>query len=160
MDYENDIKIDDQMLDVEWLEQPEKMMKYCTLAAEARRDLDLAKEAVELIRATLDSAIRKDPQKFGIEKITEAAIGGIIIRQDQYITANNTLLLAKYEADIASSAVKAFEQRKDALENLVRLHGQSYFAGPRVPHDDLAALRAAKASKITPRLTSFKRQKS
>ena len=25
--------------------------------------------------------------------------------------------------------------RKDALENLVRLHGQSYFAGPTAPHD-------------------------
>jgi len=26
-------------------------------------------------------------------------------------------------------------QRKDALENLVRLHGQQYFAGPKMPRD-------------------------
>lgn len=160
MDYENDIRIDDQMLDVEWLEQPEKMMKYCTLAAEARRDLDLAKEKVEFVRATLDSNIRKEPSKFGIEKITEGAIGNIILLQKEYIDANNVLMQAKYEADLASSAVRSFEQRKDALENLVRLHGQSYFAGPRVPHDDLSALRALKASKITPKLKSFTRTKN
>ena len=34
-----------------------------------------------------------------------------------------------------SQLLKAFEQRKDALENLVRLHGQQYFAGPKIPRD-------------------------
>jgi hypothetical protein len=36
---------------------------------------------------------------------------------------------------MAQAAVNAFEQRKSALENLVRLFGQSYFAGPKMPRD-------------------------
>ena len=36
---------------------------------------------------------------------------------------------------MAQGAVYAFEQRKTSLENLVRLHGQQYFAGPKMPRD-------------------------
>jgi hypothetical protein len=38
------------------------------------------------------------------------------------------------------------EQRKDALENMVRLHGQQYFAGPRIPRN-LTEERQAKQKK-------------
>ena len=29
----------------------------------------------------------------------------------------------------------AIDQKKSALENLVKLHGQMYFAGPSIPRD-------------------------
>jgi hypothetical protein len=157
MNYEDDIRIDDQMLDVEWLEQPEKMLKYAQIAARARLDLDLAKEKVDVVKAELDRAIRSDPASYGIEKITETAVQNMIIIQPTYVTANNAMIQLKYEADMAQGAVRAIDARKDALENLVRLHGQSYFAGPRVPHDDLAALRERKKSKITPHITTITR---
>ena len=41
----------------------------------------------------------------------------------------------KYESDMAKGAVRALESKKDALENLVKLHGQQYFAGPKMPRD-------------------------
>jgi len=157
--YEEDMRIDDQMLDVEWLEQPEKMFKYCKLAAEARRDLDAAKEKVDIVKADLDKQIRSTPAVFGIEKITETAIQNVILTRTEYIKANNSFMQLKYEVDMASSAVRAMEQRKEALENLVRLHGQSYFAGPRVPHDDLSAMRELKKSKITPQISTITRNK-
>ena len=39
------------------------------------------------------------------------------------------------ESNMAKNAVKPFEQRKDMLETLSKLHGQSYFAGPKTPRD-------------------------
>ena len=42
---------------------------------------------------------------------------------------------ARYEFNTAKGAVRAVDQRKESLENLVRLHGQHYFAGPKIPRD-------------------------
>lgn len=135
MNYENDIRIDETALDVEWLEQPRLMMRYANHAADTRQSLDLAKENLDIVRAEVDKSIRSDPDRFGIAKITEAAVTAAILTDDRYREANKKLLDAKYEMDIASAAVRAVEQRKDALENLVKLHGQQYFAGPRIPRD-------------------------
>lgn len=136
MNYENDIKIDMDALDLEWFEQPEKMFKYSSHAADMRRKLDLAKEKLELIKAELDSEIRKSaPSKYGLEKFTEGAITSIILKDKKYISANQTMNDAKYDLDIAQAAVIAIAQRKDALENLVKLFLGQYFAGPKVPRD-------------------------
>lgn len=135
MNYERDIKIDETALDVEWLEQASLMIKYARHAADCRMNLDLAKERVDYVKAELDKAIRENPKEFKMEKITESAIQNVIITQRKYMDAEEKLIHARYELDIANAAVRAMDARKDALENLVRLHGQQYFAGPRIPRD-------------------------
>ena len=39
----------------------------------------------------------------------------------------------KHELDIARAASIALDHKKRALQNLVQLHGQNYFAGPKIP---------------------------
>ena len=135
MNYEQDITIDDSALDIEWLEQPRLFMKYARHSAEASRDLDKAKENLDIVKAEIDLKIRSNPEKYGLEKVTETAIQNTILTNKQYQETNQAMLDARYEAEMAKGAVRAMEQRKDALENLVRLHGQQYFAGPKVPRD-------------------------
>ena len=135
MDYERDMFIDDSALDVEWLEQSMLMMRYSTYEADKEREKDLAKEALDLVKADLDRNIRENPDKYGIAKPTETAISNTIISQEEYKEAYHKFLDIQYEYNIAKSATRAVAQRKDALENLVRLHGQQYFAGPRVPRN-------------------------
>jgi len=135
MNYEQDIRIDETALDVEWLGQPMLMIKYARHAADCRMNLDLAKERVDYVKAELDKSIREKPSSFKIEKLTESAIQNIILTQEKYMDAEEKLIHARYELDIANAAVRALDARKDALENLVRLHGQQYFAGPRIPRD-------------------------
>jgi len=133
--YEREIYIDETALDVEWLEQPRLMVKYAKYAAEMRKRYDLAKEELEVVRAELDKSIRTDPERYGLAKVTDTAVSSIIVTSEEYQRASKAVADAKYESDLAMLVVKAFEQRKDALENLVKLHGQQYFAGPRVPRD-------------------------
>ena len=135
MNYEEDIRIDETALDIEWLEQPALMLKYARHAAEMLRAHDRKKEKLSVMEAQIDLAIRENPKEYGLEKIVEAAVKNVIIQQDQYIELKEELLEASYELKMAEKAVQAFSQRKDALENLVRLHGQQYFAGPKVPRD-------------------------
>jgi len=135
MNYEDDIKIDELALDIEWLDQPRLMLKYTKYQAETRKQMDLAKERLELVKAELDKKIRSDPESYGIRKVTETVVTNTIVLTDDYQKAVDDYLNAKFEYDVASGIVKAFEQRKSSLENLVRLFGQEYFAGPSAPRD-------------------------
>ena len=136
MNYENDINIDESALDVEWLEQPKLLIRYARHAAEKAQELDLAKENLDLVRAEVDMQIRDEPEQFGISvKLTEALIGNTIISEPKYKIALKRYNTAKYEHEIARAAVSAIHMRKEALENLVRLHGMQYFAGPKMPRD-------------------------
>lgn len=135
MNYEQDITIDDSALDVEWLEQPKLMLKYSQHAAYTSLERDRLKEKLDLVRAELDAEIRQDPEKFELAKITEGAVSNLILTQSRYKEALEEYLQARYEADVAKGAVNAFDARKTALENLVKLFGQQYFAGPKMPRN-------------------------
>jgi len=141
LNYGADVCIDSDSLDVEWLDQPSLMLKYARHEADMLNEYDRAKENLETIKAELDQDIRSNQEKYGIDKITDKVVENTIPLIDEYKEANRTFLKAKHEYNIAKAAVKAIDQRKDSLENLVRLHGQQYFAGPKVPRDLTAKRR-------------------
>ena len=136
VNYEVDIAIDDTALDVEWVEQPLLMMKYSRIAADAQKELGLAKEERDLHAATLSSQIRAKPDKWGITgKLTENMIKACIAQDADYKEMVVDVIEAQHALDIANGAVWALNHKKDALQALVKLHGQKYFAGPSVPVD-------------------------
>ena len=63
----------------------------------------------------------------------EKSIEAAVTTAPDYQMANQEYIERKYEHDIATGVVRAFDHRKAALENLVRLHANQYFAGPSVP---------------------------
>lgn len=135
LDYVADIRIDPTALDVEWLRQADLMRKYATHAAATKMAMDDAKERLDVVKAQLDRDIRKDPSQFGLDKVTETAVQSTILLQEAYTQGNQAWSEARYENDIANAAVRAIDQKKTALENLVRLLTASYFAGPQAPRD-------------------------
>ena len=135
MNYEDDIRIDETSLDIEWLEQAALFLRYSKNAALREKEKDQAKEALDLVKSELDRDIRTNPEKYGIEKITDKVVENTIPTQDEYKEASEAFISAKYEWNVAKGAVDAFNQRKEALENLTRLNGQNWFAGPKVPRD-------------------------
>lgn len=149
--YEKDMYIDHDALEVECLDQPAKMVKYSTMLAEARRDRDQAKETLELEYAKIDKHVRTDPQSFNLEKATEGAIRGAVLQDKRYIQAQNIYNDANYEVGVLQGVVAALEQRKSMIEGLIKLHGQQYFAGPHVPHD-INELREQKQQRTNSRI--------
>ena len=135
MNYEKDLTIDPDSLDTEWLDQPRLMLRYAKHASKMKMEVERAKEKLDIIRADLDKKIRVVPEEFGITKLTESVITSTVITQVKYRTGNEAFLEAAYEANMAQGALRALEGKKTALENLVKLHGQQYFAGPSVPRD-------------------------
>jgi hypothetical protein len=135
INYERDIRIDESALDVEWLEQPRLMVKYAQHATACTKVAELAEQHLDVLKADLDKDIRQNPGMYSIKNPTVEAIKNAIIANETIQEANKAWIEAKFEANMAWNAVKAFEHRKSALENLVKLHGQQYFASPTVPRD-------------------------
>ena len=133
--YEEDISIDEDALDVEWLQQPSLMFKYTVIEAEAQQELDEAEANYQITKAELDLAVREDPDKYDILKPTEAAIYSAVRATSKYKKAKKAVSQAQYGLNMAKAAVRALYGKKEALENLVRLHAAQYFAGPSVPRD-------------------------
>ena len=131
LNYERDVSIDPDALDVEWLRQP---MNYLTYAQEAAR-LDAimknAKEAMEVLYAQLDRDTRRSSEK----KLTEAQVEAAIFTDSRYQEVKAVFGDAVYNYNISIAAVKAMDHKRTALENLVKLYQGSYFAGPREPRN-------------------------
>jgi hypothetical protein len=135
LNYEQDVSIDEIALDVEWLQQPHLMYKYAKYQAETKKAMDEAKERLDFIKAKLEMDIRANPENYGLSKVTESAIASTILLQPEYQEASKKYIEARYENDVAATAVRAIDQKKTALENLVKLLSVSYFAGPSAPRD-------------------------
>jgi len=136
INYQEDIEIDNSALDVEWLRQASLTFKFCKTEANIKKEIDTKEVELGLIRAGLDKQIRMNPEEFEITtKLTETVITNTILGDDEYKECFNTLLEQKYDLAVAKAAVKSIDSKKTALESLVKLHGQQYFAGPSVPRD-------------------------
>lgn len=135
LNYEQDVSIDETALDVEWLQQANLMYKYARYHAETKKAMDEAKERLDFIRAKLEMDIRANPKNYGLSKVTESAIASTILLQPEYHEASKKYVEARYENDMAVAAVRAIDQKKTALENLVKLLSVSYFASPSAPRD-------------------------
>jgi len=144
MNYEDDLSIDESALDVEWLDQPQLMFKYARHCAELEKLSDEAKDKLEFVGAEIEKDIRSNPDKYGLAKITDAVVASTIVLQKRYKDALEEYNKAKFDAKVAGGAVRSFDQRKTALEKLVQLNGQQYFAGPTVPRNLYEEYKAKK----------------
>lgn len=137
MNYEDDIRIDETALDVEWLEQASLALRYGRYYADCRRKVLEADEKIKVIRAELIAEANSDPQGCcNKDKPNASDIEAFYRNHKRHKRAKELWLEAQHELDMAEIAKNEIcFTRKSALENLVRLHGQQYFAGPKVPRD-------------------------
>ena len=130
-----DLSIDPQQLDVEWLRQPRLMQSLVEVQANARMAVGSTKDQLSLVEADLAQKIRKSPEDFDLEKVTESSVKEVILLHEDRQQAAEALNQAQHSYDVVLGYVRACEHRKAALEDLVRLLGQGYFAGPIAPRE-------------------------
>lgn len=137
LNYEEDIKIDDSALDVEWLEQAALALKYAKHVAILRRKVQKLEEKKKTLRSELILKVNKDPVGCcNKEKPNASDIEAYYRANGTYKGIVDELVETQYELEFSEFARSEIAfTRKAALENLVKLHGQNYFAGPSVPRD-------------------------
>jgi len=134
-DYEKDLKVDLYSLETQWEIQPELYMKWAKFHAEAISERDRLKEKLELVRSGLSSDIRKNPIKYGLEKVTEAAVNATVVEDQKFVTANHMLIDATENVNVLAGAKEAVIHKKAALENLVKLWLGGYYAKPEISEE-------------------------
>jgi len=137
LDFDRDSDIDEQALDVEWLEQTRLAVKYAKNSAYWNDKVRRLEERKKIIRSQIIIRANKSPSKtLGKDKPTASDFEAYYRSQPEYIEAVDALNDAMEEAEYAEIAKNEIcYTKKKALENLVILHGQQYFAGPSVPRD-------------------------
>ena len=129
------LDIDPNELDQEWLNQPRHFYRYAKMLEKLRKTHEQLKAKFKLVAATCGKEIRQDAQKKK-QKPTEAAIINAMLLMEEYQEAEKAVIEASYQVGVYEAVVKSLAQRKDALENLVRLHGQNYFSKPQMNTDN------------------------
>ena len=143
LDYESNLRIDEDALDLECLDQPMRFLEISKASAQADFEYDEKKNEAEIVTAIETDLIRSNLDEYktcpidtkGNKKPTEGWITSQLWQNEKYKKVQKELNEAKKHAGIVKGAVKTWEQRKNMLETLTKLHGQSYFAGPSVPRD-------------------------
>lgn len=137
MNYVEDLRIDPDQLDVEWIEQPLLFHKYSAKSAEANQFVRKCEELVKVIRSELiiEASMKGEDVLGRGVKPTAVNVEAYFRNHADYKKAKESLHQAQYEQEMLANAVFAFHQRKAALENLTRLQGQNYFAGPVAPRE-------------------------
>ena len=137
LDYEKDMEIDPDALDTEWLAQPALSLRYGRHLIELQEEEQRAVEKKKTIRSELIQEVSEDPNLCcGKDKPNAADIEAFYRTSKSYkeaVAAQNKIINEVAYAMLAKNEI--CYTRKAALEHLVILHGQQYFAGPRVPRD-------------------------
>lgn len=147
-----DLKLDLAELDSAAVQQAELFFKWSTKAINARAEFEAAKSRLDLTEARLSLECRKNPEEFGLEKSTEAAVQQAVATHIEFLRARTAMYEAKTASAAADARVEAMEQKKRMIEVAVTLHGQNYFAKPSVARglaqvSERASERAAAVSK-------------
>lgn len=134
LNYQRDLQIEIDALDLEWIRHSHKYMLYSEASARANDIVRKKKNDLEVTDAKLDQEIRIASEGEG-KKMTADAIKATILADERHIKALIEYNDSLYQAELCASAVKAMDHKKTSLQNLVQLWAGSYYAGPKQPRD-------------------------
>lgn len=151
--------IDKNLLDDEWLNQPKLYFNWAVQLEDARAEFEEVKAEFDVAKSEVDLAIRENPgdyedlPKEAVEKgkVTEKMVASVLITQPEYKDAQQAVFTAKHRVGILQAAVTALDHRKKALEKLVDLHGQKYFATPRASENSREAMEEVEKKSVRQR---------
>jgi hypothetical protein len=125
------LDIDELSLEKEWVIQPKLCRTWLVKLAKARKRLDNAKLDLEFTSCAIEKDIRSNPKKYKLIKVTEGAIEKEIPLQPSYQNALREVNEAKNKVSMIEATTTAIEHKKRALENLVELFLNDYYAEPK-----------------------------
>lgn len=137
LDEELSIGLDN--LHEEWRTHAAKRYKYACEVAHLDKVAKQQRKLIEVKKAKLKEAasklillIKGDNPKFTVQQV-DATIAGHEYMQSpekEYSDAQDKLIEIEYDLNMAKNALSAFDDRKIALENEVKLWTRNYFSSP------------------------------
>lgn len=122
-------KIDKYALDEEWERITDDVETVTAKLAKMKQRAADAKAEFERVTAVQTLKARSEPDKFGLDKVTDASVEAAVVASEPYQEAQKALNKARFRVDQLQGDVDTLSTKKKALEDLVQLHFQSYFSG-------------------------------
>jgi len=135
LDYERDSEIDITNLDVELLMQSEIARKYGKYLVYIRAQEKRSHERVKTIRSELVDEVNRNPIETTNKKSPNAGdIEAYYRRDEKYKQAKEEWIELAADLESAELAQREISYgRRRSIEGLIQLHGQQWYAGPKVP---------------------------
>lgn len=156
-------EIDEKHLDREWFRQAQLVYDHCRDLAEVREKRDRARAIEDIAEKDLKEAyariylaVKKSPETYGLDKVTEGTVDATVLTDSSYKLARRKVEDARQkvidcdkEVGILEAVVKALEHKRPALEAGVKLWSASYFGEPSAKNAGTTAYKVneAKADK-------------
>lgn len=122
--------IDMNRLEKEWDEVGGLIEGWVKKVAHASFEVDQAKDKKELVYSEIEDDIRQNPESYNMTKTTDKAVEGAIPRQKLYKEVQQEYNTAKLKLRLVTGTYEKYKDRKQALENIVKLWLGSYFSTP------------------------------
>lgn len=124
-EFEENLKINLDELNEDWKGHALKRYKYACEVSHLDKVFKKTGEAIASIKATLITQIKNENPKATVQQIE-----AFCVLSEEYIEGKNSQIETEFELNMAKNAVRAFDDRKSALENEVKLWGGNYFSSP------------------------------
>lgn len=128
-DFEKDISINKWKLDEECVSHASIYYNYASACADARNELSKAKDRLKLTLADRYLEIKKYHVEQG-DKVTEAMLANEVDSDSDVVEAREKVLECEDTLEHIMAGVSAMEQRRNELDNLVKLYCAGYFSTP------------------------------
>lgn len=151
-EFKDELAIDIHKLEVQSAEQPEIFCNCSDLIADLSYIDSAAKIQIEAFHANLDSKIRQDPKKYGIEKFVEAAVKGAINKNEVFLKIQDLELQISAILKKGNGFLGAIDQRRSMLKVEQALFVSDYFNKDAVVDYTETRQRTKKANKIREQL--------
>jgi len=144
---ESFLDIDLLKLEEEWQGQPSLYKEHADNLADAERELGMAEDNLEWIKADLLQKISADPSEYGLAKTTVDMLNAAVIHQKVYREAREKVLNLKHDVAVLKATVRALDHRKTSLENETKLFIGGYWSVPWVSDPEIKEMVAEESKK-------------
>ncbi len=127
--------------------QPSLYAAVARMSIKAKTDQGLVVSELDLTKATVGSAMRKDPESFKIPKVTDKSIAEALDTNNIVLAAKEKLIDANEQVQAASVLVGVFEQRKAMIKCEVDLFTTKLYNETSIRGKEIGETREAIAVK-------------
>lgn len=131
-----DMKINVEELDKEWMLLPQVYEEYSQHAEMTDIELRKAKMKLDIRRADISKHIREHSREYaaeyGVTSLTEGFISTLIDSDDEVKQIQLEIISLERNKRLYNTAVKGLEMKRDALKNLTALFQSQYFSIPQI----------------------------
>lgn len=130
---------------------PKRMFDWGIALADIKKRVKQQQRRVKSVFAELDIAVRRNPQEYGLEKVTEASVTAVIEVNELYKEAVDRAIQLEYNKEVIENYLQSLSEMGREIRNLTELFAHMYWAKPNtsgMTKDSRVAAQRESSAKI------------